>query len=565
MKKIALLLSLIALIMLVNSCKEQGKALQDADTSPGILPQGVTFDPIPEMNMEAKLREFIEIELTTDLSHLTPDERKLLPILFEVADIMDELFWRQVIGDKEDFLNRISDENARKFAMIHYGPWDRMANNRPFLTNVGPKPAGANFYPPDVTAEEFEVLNHPDKNSEYTIIRRDEEGNLKVLWYHEAYRSKIHEAARLLKKAAGIARNPGLKNYLQLRAEALLTDQYQASDMAWMDMKDSNIDFVVGPIEHYEDQLFGQKTAFEAFILVKDPDWSKRLERFTALLPELQKSIPTDDRYKQDMPGSDSDLNVYDAIYYAGDCNAGSKTIAINLPNDPEVHLKKGTRKLQLKNSMKAKFDHILVPIAQMVIHPDQQRHVTFDAFFTNTLFHEVAHGLGVKNTVNGQGSVREALKEAYTSIEEGKADILGLWMVTYLREKGEITEGELMDNFVTFFAGIFRSSRFGTASAHGKANMMRFNFFEDYGAFTRDKNGYYTIHPDKMKAAMIILVDRIMRIQAEGDYNAARTWIDQDGNLRELLRSDLQKINQSGIPIDIRFRQGPEMVGLKK
>jgi hypothetical protein len=419
-----------------------------------------------------------------------------------------------------------------------------------------------NYY--SAIVKTFNNFTDPDKTSQYTLIRRDEDGNLKVMWYHEAYRVQIEKAVDLLRKAAEISENDGFKNYLNLRAEALLTDDYKASDMAWMDMKNSNIDFIVGPIENYEDQMFGCKAAFESFILIKDPDWSSRLQRFAALLPSLQTMIPTNEKYLKDAPGSDSDLNVYDAIFYAGDCNAGSKTIAINLPNDPEVHVAKGTRKLQLKNSMKAKFDKILIPIAKILIDPVQQKHVTFDAFFANTMFHEVAHGMGVKNTVTGKGSVREALKETYTSIEEGKADIMGLWLVSRLREMGEISDGELMDNLVTFSAGLFRSSRFGTASAHGKANMMRFNFFEEHGAFTRSDKGFYTVNMEEMLEAMNILVDKIMTIQGEGDYEAAKAWIEADGNVSESLEYDLNRLNDYGIPVDIYFKQGPDVAGIK-
>ncbi|MBE0639445.1 MAG: Zn-dependent hydrolase [Bacteroidales bacterium] len=564
MKNLTFLIVLTAFAMMQFSCTNPSPVLNDEDQRAGIIPQGVDFEPLPGIDMQEKLNEFAEFELTSDLSHLTASEREILPLLFEAAQIMEDLYWKQAIGNRDDFLSRIKDENARKFAKIHYGPWDRMGNNETYLTNIGPKPDGANFYPEDMTKEEFESLDHPFKSSQYTLIRRDNDGNLKVIWYHEAYEAYIKKAAELLQKAAGISTNEGLKNYLNLRAEALLTDDYQASDMAWMDMKDSNVDFVVGPIENYEDQLFGYKAAYESFILIKDAEWSDRLQRFAAMLPELQTEIPTNEKYKTEIPGSDSDLNAYDAIYYAGDCNAGSKTIAINLPNDPEVHVAKGTRKLQLKNSMKAKFDKILVPIAEKLIDPAQQKHVTFDAFFANTMFHEVAHGMGVKNTVTGKGPAREALKETYSSIEEGKADIMGLWLVTKLREKGEITDGELMDNFVTFFAGVFRSSRFGTASAHGKANMMRFNFFEDFGAYTRSDEGYYTINLEKMIEAMNVLVDKIMTIQGDGDYDAAKAWIDADGNLRESLSIDLARLNDGGIPVDIYFKQGPEMVGLK-
>jgi len=564
MKKITLFSILTASAMIFFSCAGPQTNTDPESQRAGIIPQGVEFESLPDIDMKTKLAAFAEFELTSDLSHLTADELEILPLLFKAADIIDDLYWKQAIGNRDDFLSRIKDEDARTFARIHYGPWDRLSNNESFLTNISTKPAGANFYPEDMTKEEFEALDNPYKTSQYTLLRRDDSGNLKVIWYHEAYDSQIKEAADLIRKAADLSKNEGLKNYLHLRAQALLNDDYQPSDMAWMDMKDSNVDFVVGPIENYDDQLFGYKAAYESFILIKDPEWSNRLQRFAGLLPNLQTLIPTNEKYLKDVPGSDSDLNVYDAIYYAGDCNAGSKTIAINLPNDPEVHVAKGTRKLQLKNSMKAKFDKILVPIAEKLIDPEQQKHITFDAFFANTMFHEVAHGMGVKNTVSGKGSVREALKETYTSIEEGKADIMGLWLVTKLREMGEITEGELMDNFVTFFAGVFRSSRFGTASAHGKANMMRFNFFEDYGAFTRNSDGYYSIDLEKMAEAMNALVDKIMTIQGEGDYEAAKAWIEADGNLRETLRTDLARLNEGGIPVDIIFKQGPELVGLK-
>ncbi len=557
--------SILVLFMLAlfPSCMQEC-AEERENTRAGIIPQGEEFQALPGENMQQKLDEFAKVKLTADFSHLTEKEKEMLPDFFKIAKIMNGLFWKQAIGQKEDFLNRIQGEDAEKFALIQYGPWNRLNNNKPFLTNIGKKPAGANFYPADMTKEEFEELEDTAKTSLYTLIRRDGEGKLIVVWYQDAYKSELKKAADLLNKTAGIAEDEYLKNYLSLRAEALLTSDYQASDFAWMDMKNTNIDFVVGPIENYEDQLFGYKAAFESFILIKDPEWSKRLQKFAALLPDLQKEIPVDDKYKKEIPGSNSDLNVYDAIYYAGDCNAGSKTIAINLPNDPEVHLKKGSRKLQLKNAMKAKFDKILVPISEMLIDENQRQYIKFSAFFENTMFHEVAHGMGIKNTINDKGTAREALKETYSSIEEGKADILGLWLVTKLRETGELTEGELKDNFVTFFASIFRSSRFGTASAHGKANMMRFNFFEEYGAFNRNENGTYTINFEKMQEAMNILVDKIMTIQGDGNYQAAKKWVDEKGKLMPQLKADLERLNKSGIPVDIVFEQGIEVCGLK-
>jgi len=514
-------------------------------------------------HVAARLATFAPFTLTTDISHLSANEKQIMSILFDVADIMDELFWMQAMGPKDAFLARIQDETTKKFAVINYGPWDRLGGNESFIAEIGPKPEGANFYPVDMTKEEFEAFNDLNKKSLYTVIRRNEDGTLRSVWYHEAYAEQLKKASDLIKQAAALAEDAGLKKYLELRAEALLTSQYQPSDFAWMEMRNSNIDFVVGPIENYEDALFGYKAAFESYILIKDPIWSARLVKYAAMLPDLQRGLPVKDEYKTEIPGADADLNAYDVVYYAGDCNAGSKTIAINLPNDEEVQLQKGSRKLQLKNAMQAKFDKIMVPIADLLIDPAQRKHVTFNAFFENTMFHEVAHAMGVKNTINGNGPARTALKEMYSSIEEGKADIMGLYLVTKLYEMGELTEGEVMDNYVTFFAGTFRSSRFGAASAHGKSNMMRFNFFKEEGAFTRNEEGIYTVDFEKTKAAMEKLVQRIIYIQGDGDYDAAKQWVETDGIVKPDLQVDLDRINSASIPVDVVFEKGKKILGL--
>lgn len=514
--------------------------------------------------MKDNLDKFREVTLTTDLSWLSSQEKEIITILIDVAAIMDDIFWLEAYGDKEELFDRVENEYAREYIKIHYGPWDRLNGNAPFIPGFGEKPASARFYPSDMTVSEFEGWDDPEKSSLYTIIKRDDDGKLVAVPYSEYFSEQHSEAASLMMKAAELAEDEGLKKYLTMRAEALLSNDYQPSDFAWMEMKQSNIDFVVGPIENYEDQLFGYKAAHEAFVLVKDPEWSARLAKYNSMLTGLQAALPVDPAYKSEVPGTDADMNVYDAIYYAGDCNAGSKTIAINLPNDPEIHLAIGSRKLQLKNSMKAKFDNILIPIANMLIDESQRQHITFDAFFENTTFHEVAHGMGVKNTINNKGTVRDALKEQYSALEEAKADIMGLWLVTRLYEMGEITSGEVMDNYVTFFAGIFRSSRFGAASAHGKANMLSLKYFADNGAFVYQDNGYYKVRFEEMKKAVESLVSRILTVQGDGDYETAKEWIERDGVMTESLRRDLDKVNEEGIPVDIVFKQGKEVLGLQ-
>ncbi len=505
---------------------------------------------------DSLLAKYTTFQLSANLSGLSDKERQMIPILIEAAQIMDELFWYEALGDKQAFLDNIQDDKLRQFAIINYGPWDRLDGNKPFVPGFDDKPAGANFYPTDMTKAEFEAANLPDKTSLYTFLRRDEQGNLIAVPYREQFKEQVHKATTLLRQAAALAEDAGLKKYLELRAEALLTDDYQPSDFAWMDMKTNRLDVVIGPIETYEDQLFGYKAAHEAYILVKDMDWSNRLAKYASVLPELQRGLPVPNAYKAEKPGADADLNAYDVVYYAGDCNAGSKTIAINLPNDEEVQLKKGTRRLQLKNAMRAKYDKIMVPINEILIAEEQRQHVTFDAFFANTMFHEVAHGLGIKNLVKGKGTVREALKEHASALEEGKADILGLYMIKQLHEKGEL-EGDLKDYYTTFMAGIFRSVRFGASSAHGKANMIRFNFFQEKGAFERLDNGTYRVNFDKLEAAMTELSRLILILQGDGDYAGVAKLVAEKGAIGTQLQADLERVDAARIPVDIVFEQG--------
>jgi hypothetical protein len=502
--------------------------------------------------------------LQSDLAWLTADERRMLGLFIDAADVMDGLFWKQAYGDREALLKSLAgDADAQRFAKMNYGPWDRLADNAPFVPGAGAKPAGAQFYPHDMTKEEFERADLPGSRSEYSVLRRDAKGALRTVPYHVEYQPEVERAAVLLDQAAALATDPGLRRYLELRAKALRTDQYRDSDRAWLDMKDNRIDLVIGPIETYEDQLFGYKAAYEAYVLVKDMEWSKRLARYAAMLPELQRGLPVPDAYKAEQPGSDSDLNAYDVLYYAGDSNSGSKTIAINLPNDEQVQLEKGTRRLQLKNAMRAKFDAIMVPIADELIVPEQRKHVTFDAFFGTTMFHEVAHGLGIKNTLDGKGTVRDALKELGSGLEEGKADILGLYMITRLHEKGEVS-GSLEDYYVTFMTGIFRSVRFGAASAHGRANMLRFNFFADRGAFTRNADGRYRVDMEKTRKAMDELSALILKLQGDGDYAGVKQLGDDLGVIRPELAADLARLSARNIPVDVTFNQGKTVLGLK-
>ncbi|WP_019029411.1 dipeptidyl-peptidase 3 family protein [Colwellia piezophila] len=558
------LTKIAAVVLLASATLTACNNTDEKNTGKNLQSNSEANQPQLLAGFESRLNIYKEVTLSADLSHLSANQKQMISLLIDASKIMDDLFWLQAYSqDKKTFLASISDEKTRRFAEVNYGPWDRLNGDKVFLSQATTKAHGAEFYPSDMTKSEFEQSDFSDKKGLYSVVQRDSEGKLISVAYSEVYHDKMNRAAAILDEAAKFADDKEFANYLTMRAQALRTDEYQASDYAWMDMKNNPIDVVIGPIESYEDQLYGYRAAFESYVLIKDLAWSEKLAKYAQYLPELQKGLPVAKRYKAEVPGSDADLNAYDVIYYAGHSNAGSKTIAINLPNDEEVQLKKGTRRLQLKNAMRAKFDAIMLPIADTLIVPEQRKNVTFTGFFANTMFHEVAHGLGIKNTLNGQGPVRQALKEHASALEEGKADILGLYMIRQLLNKGAITEGTLEDYYTTFLAGIFRSIRFGASSAHGKANMVRFNYFQEKGAFSRNEQGLYSINVDKMTAAIDSLSELILTLQGNGDYQGVDKLVKESGVIGETLAADLARLEAAQIPVDIVFKQGKQVLGL--
>ena len=545
MKKLTLIVMVAAMLFSVG-CK--GK-------------KGPEVDP----EIQQKVDEYAEFTLTSDLiKDLTDNEKELVKIFIEISRVMDEIYWDEYFGNENRLsLDTLADPAIRAFADIQYGAWDRLDSEKPFIPGYGERPLGANFYPVDMTQEEYDTLQDPLKESQYSVIRRDSEGKLVVLPYHEAFAQPLAKVDALLEKAISLAENPGLKSYLEARREAFRTDDYFKSDMVWMDMKDSKLDFVVGPIENYDDALHGIKCSHEAYVLIKDEQWSNDLTKFAAMLPEMQRLLPCDEKYKQEVPGTDCDINVYDVVYYGGDCNAGSKTIAINLPNDERVQLAKGSRRLQLKNAMKAKFDRIMMPIANLMVCPEQVDSVTFNAFFGNTCYHEVAHGLGIKNTVTGRGSCRQALGAQYSAWEEAKADVCGLFLTEQLIERGLITNTTVAQNYITFIAGILRSVRFGATEAHGVANIMCYNYFLEHGAFSRSAEGKYVINVEKAREAARGWASIIIAMEGEGDAAAAKAYSDRNGKINADLQKDLDAIRDAKIPRDILYNQGASVLGL--
>ena len=555
MKKLFLSMSAFASLLFILSCNNNsantsGAADNKKDTAQSYI--------------EQRLAGFATVKLTADISKLSESEKKMIPLLIQAANIMNDLYWQQCYGNNKDsLLNAVKDEKTKAFIRINYGPWDKLNSDTPFLAGIAAKPLGAGFYPDDMKKEELDKSTLADKHGQYSIIKRDSAGKLISIPYHIAYKEPLQKAAALLMQAAGFAEDAGLKKYLQLRAVALTTDNYNPSDIAWLDMKNNGIDIVIGAIESYEDALYNSRNSYEAYVLIKDKEWSQRLAKYVAMLPGLQQGIPVDAKYKTEKPGTSSDLNAYNVIYYAGQSNSGGKTIAVNLPNDEELQKTKGTRRLQLKNTMQAKFDKIMIPIAKEFIDPSQLSQVQFDAFFADVMFHEVAHGLGIKNTINGKGTVRAALQEQSSWLEEAKADILGLYMVTKLVEKNELS-GPIENYYTTFMAGILRSVRFGAGEAHGKANMLAFNFFQEKGAFEKTPGGHYKINFEKFGTAMNELSSLILTLQGNGDKAAVESLLKDKGIVKPDLQTDLNKLQQKGIPVDVIFDQGVDVLGLK-
>jgi hypothetical protein len=539
----------------------------DSSTVEDVTTDGQETDltiEMPELNIQEKVAEYAKVELSIDLSGLSDNQKEIIKLLMQVSDIMDEIYWEQTYGDKEELFANITDPDTIAFLEINYGPWDRLNGNEPIIEEYGKKPIGSNLYPNDIKYLPFINMKFEDKLSMYTLLRRNDAGDLYTIPYNKAFNDQLSEAAELMKKAAEICDNESFKKFLELRAEAFLSDDYYESDLAWMDISDSKIDFIVGPIESEEDRFINTKTAYEAYLLVNDYEWSEKLKGYLGLVPDLIKAIPSEDKYKNNIVGSASDIGVYDAIYYSGMSNSGGKSISINHPKDGRILMEKGNKKLQFKNVMKAKFDKILYPIAEQVIDESQLQHVKFDAFFENNLFYEIADGLKVNNTLNNNGSVKDALKDCYNTMNAMHADVQRMLFITKVDEMGKHDDKDLMDNYVTFVCDIFRSVRFGTSHYQGEGNMITFNLLMEKGALIlNEETGKYKIDSDKMKASLEELANTSLVIKCDGNYEAAQEIINDKGKLPESLIKALNTISNAGIPRDVVFDQGPEVLGL--
>ena len=556
MRKIAIILAIL-LVVGFTACnqKKEAKKVNKMDK---------TKEKIEYLDREIK--KFAPVKLSFNPELINEKQRIVLRKLIEATKIMDEIFLRQVYSRNVEIRNMLekkNDELSKKeleLFNIYYGPFNRLEHDKPFIEGVGEKPLWANFYPEDMTKEEFEnfLKEHPEKEEEFTsnftVIRRDKEGKLVSIPYSEEYKPFLEKAAKLLKEAAENCENPTVKKYLQLRAKAFLSNDYFESDLAWMDMKNNAVEVVIGPYEVYEDRLFGYKASFESFVTVKDPVESKKLKTIAKYLVDMEKNLPIPDMYKNFNRGLSSPIAVVYEVYCGGDAGAGVQTTAFNLPNDERVREAKGSKKVLLKNVAEAKYKMCWIPIANTVLSKDTLKNVSFDAYFTHTLLHEISHGLGPGIiTKNGKKTtVNKELKEYYSTIEEAKADVLGVYNGYFLTEKGVFPKGFEKQLVTTFIGGIFRSIRFGINEAHGGGNIIIFNYLRELGVINYDpKTEKFSVNLEKAKDGFTKLANELLMLQATGNYEKTKQFVNTYKVIKPEVKKALEKLKD--VPVDIK------------
>ncbi|MBR5934971.1 MAG: Zn-dependent hydrolase [Bacteroidaceae bacterium] len=512
-------------------------------------------DNSPKSPFTRKVADYAVVTIPVpDLSGITDNGKEVLNLYRFAADEVDAIYWEQYYGEKNTLLEKIDDSKQKEYAAINYGPWDRI-NGRSFVEGYEDRLPGAGFYPADMTRQEFDAWDNPDKLSPYTMIRRAQDGSLEAVWYHDAYREHIDKIVNYLTAAADITIKPSVKKYLLSKAQALKSDNYYQSGIDWLEMDDSKMDLVIGPNENVDDQLMGIKRSYEAFVLLKNAGRTAELMKFVSRLGEFQQYLPCDTAFKAFQPGTGSNIFSCDALYYAGKANAGIKVIALNLPFDNDVQRDKGTRTILLENIIRAKYNSIVAPSGNILLSPDNVTNLSSDAFYWNIVFREVMHGLGVKETINGKGTVEEALGNMASTFEEIKVNAAGVLLVSKLQRRYNIHElFTREDALATFFVSIVRSERFGTGSSLGRANTIIYNYLHEAGAFRRNPSGQYYLDYDKMESALADLTALVLETQATGNYDFAKEFEDKYSKLSEDYAADVLNLGLENVPVDIRF-----------
>ena len=524
-------------------------------------------DPMVQQ-LQTMTARFAPVDLSADISALAPNERQALAKLVQASKIFDGLYMRQVwAGNESMLLDLIRDTSEVGRARLHYflinkGPWSRLDHNEPFVPGAPPKPPQANFYPAGATKEEVEAWINSLPPAErtmatgfFTTIRRGPDGRFVAVPYTLEYQGEIANVATLLREAAALTTQPTLKAFLELRADALISNDYYASDVAWMEL-DASIEPTIGPYEVYEDEWFNYKAAFESFITLRDDVETNKLARFGAELQEIENNLPIDPKYRNPKLGALAPIRVVNTVFSAGEANRGVQTAAFNLPNDERVTQEKGSKRVMLKNNQEAKFRMVLQPISKVALAAGDQGNVAFDAFFTHILMHELMHGLGPHNiTVGGRATtVRGELKELSSAIEEAKADVSGLFALQFLVDRGKLDKRFDQTMYTTYLASMFRSIRFGINEAHGRGVAMQLNYFLDNGGVTVASDGTFGVNPARIRQNVIDLTRDIMSLQAVGGYDAAKQMIEKLAVVRPPVQVVLDRLKDVPVDIEPRF-----------
>lgn len=488
------------------------------------------------------------------LKGISDNGKEVLNLYRFAAMEADNIYWQQAFGDKA-VIDSLEDGAVKDFAILNYGPWDHITGKAFIPGYPRTRPAGVCFYPDDMSDEEFHSFNDPYKYSPYTLIRRDENGKLKCVWYHEAYAENVARICNYLRAAADITIVPSVREYLLAQADALASDNYRNAVTKWLEMDNSRMDLVIGPTENQDDNRFGIKRSYSAYVVLKDLKTTARLSKFTDMLSQMQESLPCDEKYNYFMPGDSSNIFVCDAIYYAGEANVGVKDVAVNLPFDSAIQAEMGTRTILMKNIINAKFNHIVFPLSQLMLCDEDKELVDNEAFFWNAAFREIAHGLGIKKTLDG-AEVSEVLGHNAGTIEEAKAIILGVYFSTKMIDGFKTDDYITSRNaFATFLAGMLRASRFGGTELIGKGNLICYNYLKEKGAFERHPDGCYYINWPLVGKAVSSLAAELLEIQAVGDYEYAEDFVELYTRIDSDLNADMHNLRLEKIPADIKFK----------
>ncbi|MEZ4776049.1 MAG: Zn-dependent hydrolase [Bacteroidia bacterium] len=533
---------MLAFVLACNAPAHKVDTHEQVET--GSIPEKIT----PTVTYET-------FSLKNEVLDLPPEYVRIIPFLKQAADITDTIFQLQTYGPIENLLEGISDTTLQKLILINYGPYDRLNNQAPLLSGIEPKPPGANFYPKKITPAQFARLNDSHKTSPFTLLTRDEKGNLQVVPYHIAFQEYHKRISALLIQAADSLPGGPLQEYLYLRSDAFSRDEYGDSEYAWLDNFKEPVDMLIGPMETYEDQFLGYKSAYQAIIFIKNKQQADPIY-FSSLVPEFQEKLPVPASYRPQVSVRPDVIEFYDLLYAKGLYNAGPKSVGLNFPSGTKKFPGKGVRRILFTNILTAKFEKIVKPLSQVLIDSTQRCYIQPEAFSRLSLFHEISHGLGIKRVIGEKTTLQESLKQYASILEEEKADIAGLYIINELLKDGRLS-GQPMDYYVTFLASVIRSTRFGKTSDHGRGSMLIFNYFMDSGAFYYlAENQTYGVNQDLIPSATEELLKKILFTQGNGDFGNAAAWIRYEGRIKPTLEANLLRLDSAKVPVDLVFEQ---------